>query len=120
MFSNFEAVYVRRLLCAGLILGASTSLAFADGLMSEVELQKLAPGTYHVEAPSVSLDVRLSKGGLITGRTDKGDQDQGRFRVAGDKLCMKFKKWLDHQEKCERLTQVGTEIKGSVFSVWKH
>ena len=59
MFSNFETVYVRRLVCASLILGASASLAFADGPMNGVELQKLAPGNYHVVAPGVSLDITL-------------------------------------------------------------
>ena len=101
------------------VLCAFVPAASADGLLSGADIKKLFPATFHVVAPGVTIEVKIAKGGGISGVTDKGDTDKGRWRVSGDHVCVKFKKWLDHQEKCERLTMAGSEIKGSVFSAWK-
>ena len=110
---------MRLLMFTSCVLFTLVPPALADGLLSGAEVKKLFPGTFHVIAPGVTIEVKFAKGGGISGATDKGDTDKGRWRIAGDRVCVKFKKWLDHQEKCERLTMAGSEIKGSVFSVWK-
>ncbi len=91
----------------------------ADGVLTAAELKKLVPGNYHVVAGPISIAVKLAKGGVISGATDQGDKDTGRWHISGDRMCVKFKKWLDHQQKCEGLTQAGNELKGSAFSAWR-
>ena len=98
---------------------ALTNFAKADGQLTPAELKKLAPGNYHVVAGPISINVKLAKGGAISGVTDKGDKDSGRWSISGDRMCVKFKNWLDHQQKCDGLTQVGNELKGSAFSAWR-
>lgn len=110
---------MRLFLFSGLATIAFITAAHADGPMSAAELKKLAPGTYHVAVATVSMDVNLATNGKISGATSKGDKDQGRWRIVGDRICVTFKRWLDHKEKCDRLSQAGTEIKGGAFSAWK-
>ena len=110
---------MRHFLLLSVAVISLTKSACAEGPMSAAELQKLAPGNYHVVAPGLTLEIKLAKGGAISGVTNKGDTDSGRWRIRGDQFCIRFKKWLDHNEKCERLARAGSEIKGSVFSIWK-
>jgi len=110
---------MRLFVCSCLAALAMIAPAKADGPLFEADFKKLIPGTFHVVAPGVAIDVKISKGGGISGVTDKGDKDHGRWHLAGNNICVKFTKWLDHQEKCEHLSITGNEIKGSVFSAWK-
>jgi hypothetical protein len=90
--------------------------AHADGNLTADELKKLIPGRYHAEAaPGVTVDVTLSKGGAISGVTNKGDKDSGRWSIAGDKICVLFKHWLDHQKHCSSLSHENGQLKGEGF-----
>lgn len=90
--------------------------ALADGGLSAAEIRKLIPGRYHAEAaPGVSVDVTLSAGGAISGVSNKGDKDSGRWSISGDKICVVFKHWLDHQKHCSGLSHENGQIKGEGF-----
>ena len=71
-----------------------TTSALADEFLSGADLQRLAPGLYHVSAPGLTIDIKLAKGGGISGVTEKGDTDKGRWRIAGDHFCIHFKNKL--------------------------
>ena len=102
-------------------LGNWPNAAWADGPLSGSDIRKLFPGTFHVEvAPTVSLEVIVSNGGRISGTTNKGDHDSGRWRVVGDKICVTFKRWLDHHERCSGLAYVNAQIKGEGFYAKRH
>ncbi len=96
---------------------AATHSAKAD-TMSSAELRKLVPGRYHVSvADNVKIVVRLSVGGAISGTTDKGDHDTGRWSIANDKMCVIFKRWLDHQRHCQDITAEGSILRGNGFTI---
>ena len=110
---------MRKLFLAAVVSAACAGPALADGPLSGADLQKMVPGHYHVAVGTLVIDVNLAKGGKVSGTTNGGDADQGHWHIAGNRMCVKFKKWLDKQEKCEALSMVGNEIKGSVFSAWR-
>ncbi len=96
---------------------AACNTAQAD-TMGAAELRKLAPGTFHVSvANKVKLTVVLKANGAVSGTTDKGDHDTGRWSIRGDKFCVVFKRWLDHKLQCESLIDEGYQWRGSVFTI---
>ena len=96
---------------------AATNSAKAD-TMSSAELRKLVPGRYHVSvADNVKIDVRLARGGAISATTDKGDHDTGRWSIVNDKMCVIFKRWLDHQKHCQDITAEGNILRGNGFTI---
>ena len=96
---------------------AGAGAAKADQLTS-AELRKLVPGHYHVSvADNVKLDVRLLAGGGIAATTDKGDHDTGRWSIANDKMCVVFKRWLDHQTHCQAIRLESGLLRGDGFTI---
>ena len=96
---------------------AATNAAKADPL-SAADLRKLAPGQYHVSiADNVKLEVKLSANGAISATTNKGDHDVGRWSINNDKMCVVFKRWLDHKSHCQALSIENGLIRGNGFTV---
>ncbi len=86
--------------------------------MEGSDIRKLFPGTYRVSvADSLSLTLTFATAGGVSGITNKGDRDTGRWRVSGDRLCIVFKRWLDHNTHCSKLTETASGIHGDGFTV---
>ena len=97
------------------------AVAWADGPLSASDIRKLFPGSFYVEvAPTVNLEVTFSGGGKVSGTTNKGDRDSGRWRLVGNKMCVTFKRWLDHKERCSGLANANAQIKGDGFYAKRH
>ena len=102
-------------LFSALVLAAGSAQA---DTMEGSEIRKLFPGTYHVSvADNLSLTVVFTKGGGVSAVTNKGDKDSGRWSVSGDKLCVVFRRWLDHNTHCSKLTETASGIHGDGFTV---
>lgn len=102
-------------------LGTWPAVAWADGPLAAADIRKLFPGSFYVEvAPTVNLEVTFSGRGKVSGTTNKGDQDSGRWRLVGDKICVTFKRWLDHHERCSSLAFANAQIKGNGFYAKRH
>ena len=102
-------------------LAQGPTLAWADGPLSASDIRKLFPGSFYVEvAPTVNLEVTFTRAGRVSGTTNKGDHDAGRWRLVGNKMCVTFKRWLDHHERCSGLAFANAQIKGDGFYAKRH
>ncbi len=63
-----------------------------------------------------TIPVRFGADGLVAGNAGAlgpvlgAVRDRGRWRVAGDKLCLKFFRWFDAKERCLDITMDGTRL----------
>ncbi len=85
---------------AALILAALSTSCFAGDKLNASELRGLAPGSYAVSIYGlVKMTVSLRSGGTISGTTSKKKSDTGIWSVNGEKLCIRFNRWLKGKQR---------------------
>lgn len=90
---------------AMLILSALAMPSFAGDKLSDKQLRGLAPGKYAVSIYGlVKLNVNLQSSGAIVGTTSKKKTDSGIWSVSGEKLCIRFNRWLKGKQRCTALS----------------
>ena len=102
---------------AAIILAAFAMPGFAADKLSPQELRGLAPGSYAVSIYGlVKLNISLRSGGVITGTTSKRKTDTGVWSVNGEKLCIRFNRWLKGKQRCTALSgDNGTYSGGGLY-----
>ncbi len=101
---------------AAIIIAALASPAAAEKL-SAVQLRGLAPGTYAVSIYGfIKMTISLQSGGNISGVTSKKKRDTGNWSVDGDKLCIRWNRWLSKKTRCTALSgENGTYSGGGLY-----
>ena len=90
---------------AALMLAALSLPGFAGDKLSAQELRGLAPGKYAVSIYGlIKLNISLQSGGAIYGTTSKKKTDTGIWSVNGEKLCIRFNRWLKGKQRCTALS----------------
>jgi hypothetical protein len=75
------------------------------GSLSPAQIKALAPGTYAVSIYGlVKMTVNMQPGGTISGVTSKKKRDSGFWSVNGDKLCIRWNRWLKKKTRCTSLS----------------
>jgi hypothetical protein len=78
--------------------------ASADQLNGQ-ELRNLAPGSYAVSIYGlIKMTIRMQSGGSISGTTSKRKTDTGIWTVSGEKLCIRWTRWLKGKQRCTALS----------------
>jgi hypothetical protein len=103
-------------LAAACVLAVLTTPGVA-GTLSAAELKALAPGTYAVSIYGlVKMTIRMQPGGNISGITSKKKRDSGFWSVNGDKLCIRWNRWLKKKTRCTSLSgEKGTYSGGGLY-----
>jgi hypothetical protein len=103
-------------LLAALLVAALAMPASADQL-NDQELRALAPGSYAVSIYGlVKMTIRIQPGGSISGTTSKKKSDRGVWSVSGEKLCIKWTRWLRGKTRCTALSgENGTYSGGGLY-----
>ncbi len=89
----------------------------AAGSLSATEIKALAPGTYAVSIYGfIKMTINLQPGGTISGVTSKKKRDNGYWSVNGDKLCIRWNRWLKKKTRCTGLSgEKGTYSGGGLY-----
>ncbi len=104
-------------LCAGCFVFFWAATALAADKLTPAQIRKLLIGTYHVSvADSVSAIAVFTPGGGISVTTNKGEKDTGRWSFSGNKVCVQFRRLLDHKSNCSSLVNDGGAIRGNGFT----
>jgi hypothetical protein len=92
----------------------------AAGQLSANQLRGLAPGTYAVSILGlVKMTVNMQPGGGISGITSKKKRDAGAWSVQGEKLCIRWSRWLKGKTRCAALTGGNGRYSGGGLSIRK-
>jgi hypothetical protein len=81
-------------------------------------LRSIVPGAHiQLDTPlKTVVPIRFSPDGLMTGEANGlgtylgADRDRGRWRIAGDQLCLKWFRWFDAEERCLNLRREDQRI----------
>jgi hypothetical protein len=108
---TLKTTFAAACLCAALATPAA-----ADSL-SATEIKALAPGNYAVSVYGlVKMTISMQSGGNISGVTSKKKSDRGVWSVNGDKLCIRWNRWLKKKTRCTSLSgQNGTYSGGGLY-----
>jgi hypothetical protein len=103
-------------IAVALFVAALASPASADQLNAQ-ELRNLAPGSYAVSIYGlIKMTIRLQPGGSISGTTSKKKSDNGVWTVSGEKLCIRWTRWLKGKTRCTALSgDNGTYSGGGLY-----
>jgi hypothetical protein len=102
---------------AATLLLAGLALPSAAGQLTAAELQKLAPGNYDVNVMGfIHMTIAMSPGGSISGITSKKKRDTGIWSVQGEKLCIRWNRWLKGKTRCVGLSGSGGSYSGG--GIW--
>src|SRR5262245_33008220 len=86
-----------------LLMGADHTFAAA---VSASELQQLFPGNFVAYVYGVArINLTASANGAIYGKMGKADT--GVWRLNGNMLCIKFKRWLKGRNRCGTVSKDG-------------
>lgn len=103
-------------LIAAVALGAP---ARASEPMTEQELLRLAPGTFHaVVKGKYQLTVKLTRDGTAVGYVP-GIEDKGRWTVRGNQLCIVMPTWTRGRVECSHVISDNGWYKGRSVSFRK-
>ncbi len=101
-------------------LTSSAIGALAEGTtpLTGAELETLVPGTHiELDTPiSTVVPVQFGENKLMTGQANGlasylgSEKDRGRWRITGDKLCLKWFRWFESEERCLVILQDGSRI----------
>jgi hypothetical protein len=85
--------------------------------LTPAELKALAPGSYAVSIYGlVKMTISMQPGGNISGVTSKKKRDTGFWSVNGDKLCIRWNRWLKKKTRCTTLSgKNGTYSGGGLY-----
>jgi hypothetical protein len=90
---------------AALVLAAIATPTLAADKLNAKELRGLAPGSYAVSVMGlVKMTVSLHPGGGLSGVTSKKKRDTGVWSVRGERLCVRFNRWLQGTQRCAALS----------------
>lgn len=105
------------IVAASLLTLASMSPAMAADKLSAAEIRQLAPGSYKVSVYGlVKLQINFQTGGTISGINSKNKRDTGVWSVEGEKLCIRWNKWLKGKQRCTGLSgENGTYSGGGLY-----
>ena len=99
------AMTIKTPFAAALILAAFVLPGFAGEKLNDQQLRGLAPGKYAVSIYGlVKLNISLQSSGAIYGTTSKKKTDTGIWSVNGEKLCIRFNRWLKGKQRCTALS----------------
>lgn len=81
-------------------------------------LKNLVPGTLiELDTPlNTVIPIRFTADGMMTGEARSlasylgAERDRGRWHISGDKLCLKWFRWFDAEERCLTLQQEDQRI----------
>lgn len=86
--------------------------AAADELLTEQQILRLFPGTFHaVIKGKYQATVTVQRGGAIAGEM-AGLQDQGRWTVRGDQLCIVMPSMTRGRVECSEVVADGGWYRG--------
>jgi hypothetical protein len=107
---------MRTTIAAFLLLTALGAPA-AAGPLTATEIRALAPGSYAVSIYGlVKMTINMQSGGFISGVTSRQKRDTGVWSVEGDKLCIRWNRWLKKKTRCTSLSgQKGTYSGGGLY-----
>jgi uncharacterized membrane protein len=89
---------------AAALFAVLTSSASA-GQLNATELRALAPGSYAVSIYGlIKMTIRMQASGSISGTTSKKKSDSGIWTVSGEKLCIRWTRWLKGKQRCTALS----------------
>jgi hypothetical protein len=112
-------MHFKSLVAAALIGVALATPAAADKLNAQ-ELRALAPGSYAVSIYGlIKMTIRLQAGGSISGITSKKKSDNGVWTVSGEKLCIRWTRWLKGKTRCTALSGDNGVYSGSGLRIRK-
>jgi hypothetical protein len=105
------------IVAASLLTLASMAPAVAADKLSADEIRQLAPGSYKVSVYGlVKLQISFQPGGGISGVNSKNKRDTGVWSVQGEKLCIRWNRWLKGKERCTALSgDKGTYSGGGLY-----
>ena len=103
--------------CGSLILVANTGTSTAGEMLSAKQIKKFIPGRAKAKIMGAKVTMRMSRGGYLSARWD-GERDTGVWRVSKNKLCIRFKKWMNGATRCSAVTKSGNSyrVAGITFS----
>jgi hypothetical protein len=93
---------MKKVIFAGLltVFMASGAMAGDKPILSQSELRKLFPGNFTaVVNGAVTVQIVARSNGTLVGQMT-GKQDNGRWSVAGGKLCIVWSTWLNGKASC--------------------
>lgn len=105
-----------KFLCLVGLAHSCISSALAADKLTEAQIRKLLTGTYNVSVADSVTAVAVFTPGGISVVTNKGEKDTGRWSFSGNKVCVQFKKLLDHKMNCSSLIDDGGVIRGNGFT----
>jgi len=103
--------------CGALILAANTGTSSAGDTLSAKEIKRFVPGRAKAKIMGSKVTMRMSRSGYLSARWD-GERDTGSWRVTKNKLCIKFKKWMNGATRCSSVSKSGNSyrVAGITFS----
>ena len=92
---------------ASLLMGMLMSMGTTYSKeLSQRELRQLFPGTFVAYAYGVArISLTARADGTVHGKMGKADS--GTWRVNGNVLCIKFKRWLKGRNRCSTVSKNG-------------
>lgn len=103
--------------CGAMIFAANSGTATAGDVLSAKQIKKFVPGRAKAKVMGSKVTMRMSRGGSLSAKWD-GKRDTGVWRVTKNKLCIKFKKWMNGATRCSSVTRSGNSyrVAGITFS----
>ena len=99
-----------------LIVAATQAARAADTVGGEALRTAIAGKTVHVETPVGTVPVNFRADGTMSGRSSglasyaMAAADQGRWWVAGDRLCQQWAKWFGSSTRCFAMQRDGRKL----------
>jgi hypothetical protein len=105
---------------AGIVCaGATTGVAVAGEVLKSHQIKKFVPGRATAKVMGSKVQVSMSRGGRVSAKWD-GERDTGTWRVSGDRLCIKFNKWMNGATRCSAVTRAGNSYRVAGVTFSKH
>ncbi len=111
----FIMTFKKTLAAVALCLAFAAPVSAAS--LTSAELRALAPGNYAVSIYGlVKMTISMQPGGSISGVTSKKKRDSGFWSVSGDRLCIRWNRWLKKKTRCASLSgKNGTYSGGGLY-----
>lgn len=96
---------------------SAAGTANAGETLKSHEIKKFVPGRATAKIMGSKVSISMSRGGSLSAKWD-GERDTGTWRVSGDRLCIKFNKWMNGATRCSSVTRAGNsyQVAGVTFS----
>lgn len=109
--------FVIAAVCGASIVFAGGNAAIAGQTLNSKEIKRFVPGRATAKIMGSRVSINMSRSGRLSAKWD-GERDTGRWRVTGNRLCIKFKKWMNGATRCSAVTKRGNSyrVAGVTFS----